>query len=67
VSAATVQKCGENDFVLFTNVAKYTDWIQSEINATNDNVDFESIFNALDEILTKDDTLDAECRYEFRR
>lgn len=48
VSSATVQECGSNDFVLFTSVPKFTDWIQSEISA-NDNEELEYVFNDVDE------------------
>jgi secreted trypsin-like serine protease len=67
VSAAIVQECGRNDFVLFTNVAKYTDWIESEVNKTYSNNNFDSVFDAFDE---GDGNLNsrivnADCKYQL--
>lgn len=74
VSSATVQECGSNDFVLFTNVAKFTNWIHSEIIKTNDNDELESVFNEfdgnLDELenpIQKNNTIDTECKYRESR
>lgn len=49
VSAALIQECGQNDYVLFTNIAKFTPWIVAEVNKTYSNNEFEEAFNALDE------------------
>lgn len=74
VSSATVQECGSNDFVLFTNVVKFTDWIKSEISKTNDNDELESVFNEFDENpndfenpIERKNVVDTECKYQESR
>lgn len=74
VSSATVQECGSNDFVLFTNVVKFTDWIQSEISKTNDNDELESVFNEFDEKpndlenpIERKNVVATECKYQESR
>ncbi|KAJ6628670.1 Plasma kallikrein [Pseudolycoriella hygida] len=71
VSSTTVQECGSNDFVLFTNVAKYTDWILSEMIKSNDKDELESIFNEFDENpnelespVERKTVVDTECKYQ---
>lgn len=49
VSSALDQDCAVNKFVLFTNVAKFTEWIDREIKTTDSNNSFDSIFNEFDE------------------
>jgi hypothetical protein len=74
VSAATVQECGSNDFVLFTNVVKFTNWIQHEIRNTNDDDVLESVFNEFDENpneldnpIERRSVVDAPCKYQESR
>lgn len=74
VSSATVQECGSNDFVLFTNVVKFTDWVQSEISNTNDQDGLESVFNEfdgnpneLDNPVRKRNVVYTDCRYQESR
>lgn len=71
VSSTTVQECGSNDFVLFTNVVKFTDWIQSEIIKTNDDDELETVFNEFDEDINdlqnpieRKNFIDTECKYQ---
>lgn len=67
VSAALVQECGKNDFVLFTNVAKFTDWIETEVKNTYSQNNFESAFDAFDE--GDEDVnsriVNADCKYQL--
>lgn len=49
VSAAVIQECGTNDFVLFTDVAKYSDWVRNEVSVTQNTNSFDSVFNSFDE------------------
>lgn len=74
VSSATVQECGSNDFVLFTNVVKFTDWAQREISNTNDQDELESVFNEFDENpnelgnpIVKRNIVDTDCKYQESR
>lgn len=74
VSSTTVQECGSNDFVLFTNVVKFTDWIRSEIIKTNDNDELETVFNEFDENpnelespIERKNVIGTECRYQESR
>lgn len=74
VSSATVQECGSNEFVLFTNVVKFNDWIQSVITKTNDNDELESVFNEFDENpndlenpIERKNVIDTECKYQESR
>lgn len=75
VSSATVQECGSNDFVLFTNVVKFTDWIESEMTKTNKLDELQTVFNELDEIpddllnpvVERKNVVDTECKYRESR
>lgn len=74
VSSATVQECGSNDFVLFTNVVKFTNWIQSEVTKSTNNDELETVFNELDENPTdlqspidRKNVVDTECKYRESR
>jgi len=49
VSAALIQECGTNDFVLFTDVAKFADWVKKEISITENTNSFDSVFNSFDD------------------
>lgn len=44
-----IQECGTNDFVLFTDVAKYSDWVRNEVSVTQNTNSFDSVFNSFDE------------------
>lgn len=61
VSAALIQECGQNDFVLFTNVAKFTPWIEMEVNQN----EFDSAFNALDEEDINSRVQNVDCKYQM--
>ncbi|XP_037031319.1 uncharacterized protein LOC119070897 [Bradysia coprophila] len=70
VSSATVQECGSNDFVLFTNVVKFTDWIRSEMIKSNDKDELETVFNEFDENsadfqnpIERRNVVDTECKF----
>ncbi|CAH1715072.1 unnamed protein product [Chironomus riparius] len=49
VSAAVIQECGTNDFVLFTDVAKFSNWVKTEISVTENANSFDSVFNSFDD------------------
>lgn len=60
--------------MLFTNVVKFTDWIQRQISVTNDNDELESVFNefdedpnALDNPIERKNVVDTECKYQESR
>jgi hypothetical protein len=60
-----VQECGQSDFVLFTNIAKYVNWIETEVNSTENNNNFEAIFNEFDEGEGgSSSVIDAQCKYQ---
>lgn len=74
VSSATVQECGNNDFVLFTNVVKFTDWIRNEISRSSDKDELETVFNELDENpadfqnpIQRRNVVDTECKFRESR
>ncbi|KAG5677124.1 hypothetical protein PVAND_006906 [Polypedilum vanderplanki] len=69
VSSALDQDCAHNKFVLFTNVAKFTDWIENEISSTENSNSFDSIFNEFDEeqeqpLNENVNLVDVDCKFE---
>jgi secreted trypsin-like serine protease len=64
VSAALIQECGRNDFVLFTNVAKFSDWIEEEVNKTYSNNNFHLAFDAFDQENENSRNLNTNCKYQ---
>lgn len=65
VSAALIQECGQNDFVLFTNVAKFTPWIITEVNKTYSSNEFSAAFNALDGEEDTSRVQNVDCKYQL--
>lgn len=65
VSAAIDQECGQNDFVLFTNIAKFTPWIEAEVKKTYSNNEFDAAFNALDEEDVNSRVQNVDCKYQL--
>ena len=66
VSAALVQECDLNDFVLFTNIAKFTPWIEAEVNKSRSNK-IDEAFDALDQEEVEDNSrlLSVDCKYQL--
>ncbi|KAG5677123.1 hypothetical protein PVAND_006905 [Polypedilum vanderplanki] len=71
VSSALVQDCAINKFVLFTNVALFVDWIQQEMNNTNDNENSSrnSFFNIDEETPIKNNStyFYTACKFELSK
>lgn len=67
MSAAIVQECGQNDFVLFTNVEKFLGWIENEVNKTYNKNDFNDAFNAFDEeeVNQYSGVISTDCKYQL--
>ncbi|XP_070510027.1 uncharacterized protein [Chironomus tepperi] len=59
VSAAIDKDCGTNDYVIFTNVAKFSDWITKEMSVTQNANSFDSVFNCFDGDCGTADSLDS--------
>lgn len=49
MSSAIVENCADSEFVLFTDVAKFNNWIKREIQDTQQSNTFASVFDSFDQ------------------